>query len=69
MFSQASVSHSVHNGEELGWESFVACFFQGIVYLHMPRGWVLTLPIHGPGILRDMVDKRAVRILLDYFLV
>ena len=25
--------------------------------------------IHGPGILRDMVDKRVVRILLECFLV
>ena len=45
MFSQVSVSHSVHGGG------------------------VLTLRIHGPGILRETVDKRIVRILLECFLV
>ena len=35
-----------------------------------PRGWVLTSSgIHGPGILRDMVDQRAVCILLECFLI
>ena len=32
--------------------------------------WLLSpAPIHGPGILRDTVDKRAARILLECFLV
>ena len=30
-------------------------------------GWVLIPPMHGPGILRDTVDKWVVRILLDCF--
>ena len=35
----------------------------------MSRGWVSTPPNMGPGIQQDTVGKRAVRILLEYFLV
>ena len=58
-----SVSDSVHRGGGrwvlilLGWTL-------------TPRGWVLTSPgIYGLGILWDMVDQRAVCILLKCFLV
>ena len=36
-----------------------------------PQGWRggYSPPIHGPGILQDTVDKRAVCILLECFLV
>ena len=45
-------------------------------WVFTPRGWVCPgggysapPPIHATGILRDTVDKRVVRILLECFLV
>ena len=40
-----------------------------LIPLERGWGWALTPPIHKPGILRDTVDKRAVRILLKCILV
>ena len=54
MFSQASVSYSVHKGVE---------------WVAMSGRGVLTPGHMGPGILRGTVNKRAVRILLEYILV
>ena len=53
MFSEASVSHSVHLEKGEG----------GVGY---PRPLLRHM---GPRILWDMIDKRAVRVLLECFLV
>ena len=60
MFSQASVSHFFHRG---GW---------GVLTSPPPPRWTQQMDTHppprhiGPGILRDTVDKRPVRILLEF---
>ena len=54
MFSQASLSHSVRRGNGYLWSHVLS-----------RGGWILTPCIHGPRTLRDTVDKRVVRILLE----
>ena len=62
MFSQASVSHSVQGGGGV--------LTPGVVTRTHGRYSPAPPPrLHGPGILRDTVEKRAVRILLECFLV
>ena len=66
MFSWASVGHSVHGGGSVSGH----VTFPGVGTHPSPEMGtrpLLGVPsrIHGPGILQDMVDKRAVRILLE----
>ena len=67
MFSQASVSYSVHGGER-----WVGGYVQGVG----TPGWVLThwggyppRRIRGPGILQNTTDKRSANILVECFLL
>ena len=56
MFSQTSVSYAVQR--RMGW-----------VITPPPHGGTHPLRIHGPGTLRETVEKQAVRILLECILV
>ena len=66
MFSQASVSNSVHGGWEWVLDSLpeVVTHLPG-VGIQPPAHRIHRLEVYG----QDTVDKRAVRILLEYFLV